>query len=71
VLNPKTGKIFCSEKCWNKKEKNNEKQQREDAMLAKVVSLEDKLNRLVMILECIYPEMIKEKERRKNSSTSE
>lgn len=67
VKNPHTGKIFCSDKCWSKKEKSKENQI-DDNLSAKVTSIEKRLDRLVMILECIYPEMLKEREKRESVS---
>lgn len=68
VKNPNTEKIFCSEKCWNKKEKGKEEQSNHPELLERVISIENKLSRLVMILELIYPEMLKESERREAES---
>jgi uncharacterized Zn finger protein (UPF0148 family) len=68
VKSPKTGKIFCSKMCWKDKKNKVEKQDESMTLESRIASMEYNLGRLVMILECIYPEMLKERERREGVS---
>lgn len=56
VKSPKTGKVFCSQKCWNLKDEEKSRKISPDTDL-RIEKMERALERFILMMEYLHPEI--------------